>query len=160
MEVAIVLSGKYKKVVIARNFDDGTKEHPYGHAIVVEIERYPLKIDIELDYGAKRDRSNGYDPSEHVKIYEGFEFSSNEDEKDDKYAEGPDMSNIDSACHGPKTHSMCDNPNREIGPDYIPVRNQFWQRKTFGHPTKELFLAQPETYVEYSRTSGMTKGQG
>ncbi|CAJ0639237.1 15941_t:CDS:2 [Entrophospora sp. SA101] len=44
MEVAIVLSDKYKKVVIARNFDGGTKEHPYGHAIVVEIERYPLKV--------------------------------------------------------------------------------------------------------------------
>ncbi|CAH1756830.1 5872_t:CDS:1 [Entrophospora sp. SA101] len=53
-KVAIVLSGRYagKKVVIVKNFDDGTKERPYGHAIVIGIERYPLKVTKRM--GTKR----------------------------------------------------------------------------------------------------------
>lgn len=33
-----------KKAVIVKNFDEGTKERPYPHAIVCGIDRYPLKI--------------------------------------------------------------------------------------------------------------------
>ncbi|KAJ1876690.1 60S ribosomal protein L27B, partial [Coemansia sp. S17] len=38
--------GRYagKKAVIVKNFDEGTKERPYPHAIVAGIERYPLKV--------------------------------------------------------------------------------------------------------------------
>ncbi|RHZ77340.1 hypothetical protein Glove_180g68 [Diversispora epigaea] len=45
-KVAIVTSGRYagRKVVISKNVDDGTKERPYGHAIVIGIERYPRKV--------------------------------------------------------------------------------------------------------------------
>lgn len=45
-KVAIITSGRYagKKVVIVRNVDDGTKERPYGHALVIGIERYPRKV--------------------------------------------------------------------------------------------------------------------
>jgi len=45
-KVAIVLSGRFagKKVVIVKNYDDGTKERQYGHAIVAGIERYPAKV--------------------------------------------------------------------------------------------------------------------
>ncbi|KAI8909250.1 ribosomal L27e protein family-domain-containing protein [Entophlyctis helioformis] len=44
--VVLVLQGRYagKKSVIVKNFDEGTKERPYPHAIVAGIERYPLKI--------------------------------------------------------------------------------------------------------------------
>ncbi|CAG8537213.1 15638_t:CDS:1 [Acaulospora morrowiae] len=45
-KVAIILSGRFagKKVVIVKNYDEGTKERQYGHAIVVGIERYPAKV--------------------------------------------------------------------------------------------------------------------
>lgn len=45
-KVAIITNGRYagKKVVIVKNFDEGTKTRPYAHAIVAGIERYPLKV--------------------------------------------------------------------------------------------------------------------
>mmetsp|Transcript_33817 Transcript_33817/g.132878 ORF Transcript_33817/g.132878 Transcript_33817/m.132878 type:complete len:120 (-) Transcript_33817:252-611(-) len=45
-KVVIVLSGKYagKKAVIVQNYDQGTSEHPYGHALVCGIEKYPMKV--------------------------------------------------------------------------------------------------------------------
>ena len=45
-KVAIVTRGRQagKKVVIVKPFDEGTKSHPYGHALVVGIERYPQKV--------------------------------------------------------------------------------------------------------------------
>jgi len=53
-KVAIVLSGRYagKKVVIVKNVDEGTKERQYGHAVVIGIERYPLKVTKKM--GPKR----------------------------------------------------------------------------------------------------------
>ncbi|ODQ64645.1 hypothetical protein NADFUDRAFT_21615 [Nadsonia fulvescens var. elongata DSM 6958] len=45
-KVAIVVRGRYagKKVVIVKPHDEGSKSHPYGHALVAGIERYPLKV--------------------------------------------------------------------------------------------------------------------
>ncbi|PIA15636.1 hypothetical protein COEREDRAFT_87603 [Coemansia reversa NRRL 1564] len=45
-KVVIILQGRYagKKAVIVKNYDEGTKERPYPHAIVAGIERYPLKV--------------------------------------------------------------------------------------------------------------------
>ncbi|KAI8910535.1 hypothetical protein PhCBS80983_g02665 [Powellomyces hirtus] len=45
-KVVLVLQGRQagKKAVIVKNFDEGTKERPYPHAIVAGVERYPLKI--------------------------------------------------------------------------------------------------------------------
>ncbi|KAJ2849322.1 60S ribosomal protein L27B [Coemansia brasiliensis] len=45
-KVVILLQGRYagKKAVIVKNFDEGTAERPYPHAIVAGIERYPLKV--------------------------------------------------------------------------------------------------------------------
>ncbi len=42
----LLLQGRQagKKAVIVKNYDEGTKERPYPHAIVAGIERYPLKI--------------------------------------------------------------------------------------------------------------------
>ncbi|KAG5463282.1 MAG: ribosomal L27e protein family-domain-containing protein [Olpidium bornovanus] len=45
-QVVVVLQGRYagKKAVVLKNYDEGTKERKYGHAIVAGIERYPLPI--------------------------------------------------------------------------------------------------------------------
>ncbi|KAI9226159.1 MAG: 60S ribosomal protein l27-like protein [Piptocephalis tieghemiana] len=45
-KVAVVLQGRYagKKVVIIKQFDEGTPERPYGHALVAGIDQYPRKI--------------------------------------------------------------------------------------------------------------------
>ncbi|KAF3083111.1 hypothetical protein TWF569_010922 [Orbilia oligospora] len=44
--VGIVTKGRYagKKVVIVKVLDEGTKAHPFGHALVAGIERYPSKV--------------------------------------------------------------------------------------------------------------------
>lgn len=44
--LAIVVRGRYagKKVVIVKPHDEGTKAHPFAHAIVVGVERNPLKV--------------------------------------------------------------------------------------------------------------------
>jgi len=53
-KVAIVLQGRHagKKVVVIKQNDEGTKERPFPHAIVVGIERYPLKVTKRM--GAKK----------------------------------------------------------------------------------------------------------
>uniref|UniRef100_A0A060T421 ARAD1C01100p n=1 Tax=Blastobotrys adeninivorans TaxID=409370 RepID=A0A060T421_BLAAD len=45
-KVAIIVRGRYagKKVVIIKPHDEGSKSHPFGHALVAGIERYPLKV--------------------------------------------------------------------------------------------------------------------
>lgn len=52
-KVCVVLSGRYagKKVVVIKQFDEGTKERPYGHCLVAGVERYPLKVHKQM--GAK-----------------------------------------------------------------------------------------------------------
>jgi large subunit ribosomal protein L27e len=45
-KVVLVLSGRYagKKAIVMRNFDDGTLDKQYGHALVAGIDRYPRKV--------------------------------------------------------------------------------------------------------------------
>ncbi|KAI9309484.1 ribosomal L27e protein family-domain-containing protein [Cunninghamella echinulata] len=45
-KVVILLQGRYagKKAVVVRNFDEGTKDRPYGYAVVAGVERAPLKV--------------------------------------------------------------------------------------------------------------------
>lgn len=45
-KAVIVLQGRYagKKAVIVKNFDDGTRERAYGHALVAGIKKYPSKV--------------------------------------------------------------------------------------------------------------------
>merc|ERR1712110_450251 len=52
--VAIVVRGRYagKKVVIVKPHDEGTKSHPFPHAIVAGVEIAPLKVTKNL--GAKK----------------------------------------------------------------------------------------------------------
>lgn len=42
----LLLNGRMagKKAVIAKTFDEGTHDRPYGHCIVAGIMKYPLKI--------------------------------------------------------------------------------------------------------------------
>ncbi|KAL2925970.1 60S ribosomal protein L27 [Bienertia sinuspersici] len=42
----IILQGRYagKKAVIVRNFDEGTRDRPYGHCLVTGISKYPKKV--------------------------------------------------------------------------------------------------------------------
>ncbi|KAJ2955411.1 hypothetical protein NQZ79_g8588 [Umbelopsis isabellina] len=46
LQVVVILQGRYagKKAVIVRNHDEGTKDRPYGYAVVAGVERYPLKV--------------------------------------------------------------------------------------------------------------------
>jgi len=52
-KVVVLLQGRYagRKAVIVKNFDDGTKERPYGHAIVCGIAKYPRKVRVGVDLG-------------------------------------------------------------------------------------------------------------
>merc|ERR1712026_82887 len=45
-KVVLVLGGKYagRKAIIVKNYDDGTQDRQYGHALVAGIDRYPLKV--------------------------------------------------------------------------------------------------------------------
>ena len=45
-KAVIVLQGRFagRKAVIVKNFDDGTRDRPYGHCLVVGISKYPKKV--------------------------------------------------------------------------------------------------------------------
>ncbi|XP_052762486.1 60S ribosomal protein L27-like [Mya arenaria] len=45
-KVVLVLGGRFagRKAVIVKNYDDGTSDKPYGHALVAGIERYPRRV--------------------------------------------------------------------------------------------------------------------
>lgn len=53
-KVAVVVRGRYagKKVVIVKPHDEGSKSHPFPHAIVAGVERQPLKVTKTM--GAKK----------------------------------------------------------------------------------------------------------
>ncbi|CAL8069680.1 unnamed protein product [Calicophoron daubneyi] len=44
--VVLVLAGRYagRKAIVIKSYDDGSKEKPYGHCLVVGIDRYPRRI--------------------------------------------------------------------------------------------------------------------
>lgn len=45
-KVVLVLGGRYagRKAIVIKNYDDGTSDKPYGHALVAGIDRYPRKV--------------------------------------------------------------------------------------------------------------------
>ena len=49
-KVVLVLGGKYagRKAIIVKNYDDGTQDRPYGHALVAGIDKYPGKVSNSL----------------------------------------------------------------------------------------------------------------
>lgn len=48
---ALVVRGRYagKKVVIIKPHDEGSKSHPFPHALVAGVERYPLQVSADMD---------------------------------------------------------------------------------------------------------------
>ena len=58
-KVVLVLSGRYagRKAIVMRNFDDGTTEKQYGHAMVAGIDRYPRKVHKRMGKGKLHKRS-------------------------------------------------------------------------------------------------------
>ncbi|EPQ67885.1 hypothetical protein BGT96224_A20009, partial [Blumeria graminis f. sp. tritici 96224] len=57
--VAIITRGRYagKKVVIVQPQDNGNKSHPYPHALVVGIERYPSQVTRRMSKARQTKRS-------------------------------------------------------------------------------------------------------
>ncbi|KAK3058149.1 60S ribosomal protein L27B [Extremus antarcticus] len=57
--VAIISRGRYagKKVVIIQPQDNGTKKHPFPHALVAGIERYPLQVTRRMSKARQSKRS-------------------------------------------------------------------------------------------------------
>ena len=51
--VAIIIRGRFagRKVVILKTEDDGTKDHPFPHAIVAGIDKYPQAVTKDMDKG-------------------------------------------------------------------------------------------------------------
>ncbi|KAK9152421.1 hypothetical protein Syun_010730 [Stephania yunnanensis] len=45
-KAVILLQGRFagRKAVIVRNFDDGTRDRPYGHCLVAGVSKYPKKV--------------------------------------------------------------------------------------------------------------------
>lgn len=45
-KVVLVLGGRFagRKAIIVKNYDEGTSEKPYGHALVAGVDRYPRKV--------------------------------------------------------------------------------------------------------------------
>jgi len=45
-KLVLVLGGRYagRKAVIVKNYDDGTSDKPYGHALVAGVDRHPRPV--------------------------------------------------------------------------------------------------------------------
>nr|CAJ17395.1 ribosomal protein L27e [Timarcha balearica] len=58
-KVVLVLGGRYagRKAVVIKNYDDGTADKQYGHALVAGIDRYPRKIHKRMGKGKMHKRS-------------------------------------------------------------------------------------------------------
>lgn len=58
-KVVLVLSGRYagRKAIVVKNYDDGTTEKPYGHALIAGIDRYPRKVHKRMGKGKIHKRS-------------------------------------------------------------------------------------------------------
>ncbi|KAL6715245.1 60S ribosomal protein L27B [Lecanora helva] len=57
--VAIITQGRYagKKIVILQPLDTGSKSHPFPHALVAGIERYPSSITRRMSKSRQQKRS-------------------------------------------------------------------------------------------------------
>ncbi|XP_048222201.1 60S ribosomal protein L27-like [Perognathus longimembris pacificus] len=66
-KVVLVLARRYsrRKAVIVKNIDNGTSDHPYSHALVAGIDRYPQKVTANIGKKiAKRSKIKSF-----VKVY-------------------------------------------------------------------------------------------
>merc|ERR1712012_1324497 len=67
-KVVLVLGGRFagRKAVIVKNYDDGTGDKPYGHALVAGIDRYPRKVTRDMGKKKMKQRSK---VKSFVKVY-------------------------------------------------------------------------------------------
>ncbi|KAK3592977.1 hypothetical protein CHS0354_023199 [Potamilus streckersoni] len=58
-KVVLVLNGRYagRKAVVVKNYDEGTSDRTYGHALVAGIERYPRIVTRAMSKKKIKDRS-------------------------------------------------------------------------------------------------------
>merc|ERR1712200_143211 len=58
-KVVLVLGGKYagRKALIVKNYDEGSQDRPYGHALVAGIDKYPRKVTRSMSKGKLKKRS-------------------------------------------------------------------------------------------------------
>ena len=67
-KVVLILGGRHagKKAIIVKNYDEGSQDKQYGHALVAGIGKYPLKITKPMGKKrvAKRSRIKSF-----VKVY-------------------------------------------------------------------------------------------
>ncbi|ESO11608.1 hypothetical protein HELRODRAFT_71308 [Helobdella robusta] len=58
-KVVLILGGKYagRKAIIVKNYDDGTSEKQYSHALVAGISRYPLAVTKKMNKKKIKTRS-------------------------------------------------------------------------------------------------------
>ncbi|KAJ8314136.1 hypothetical protein KUTeg_008697, partial [Tegillarca granosa] len=57
-KVVLVLNGRFagRKAVIVKNYDDGTQDRGYSHALVAGIDRYPRKVTKSMSKKKTKDR--------------------------------------------------------------------------------------------------------
>merc|ERR1711963_630774 len=55
----LVLGGRFagRKAIIVKNYDEGSSDKPYGHALVTGIDRYPRKVTKKMGKKKIKDRS-------------------------------------------------------------------------------------------------------
>merc|ERR1712045_12635 len=58
-KVVLVLGGRFagRKAIIVKNYDEGSSDKPYGHALVTGIDRYPRKVTKKMGKKKIKDRS-------------------------------------------------------------------------------------------------------
>ncbi|OBS78754.1 hypothetical protein A6R68_18865 [Neotoma lepida] len=146
-----------------------------------------IQPQLMFDYDGKRDRWNGYNPEEHMKIVEEYakvdleKDHNSEDEDEDKYADDIDMpgQNFDSkrritvrnlrirediAKADPTKLELLYKSFKVKKEDFKEQQKESILEKYGGQehldaPPAELLLAQTEDYVEYSRHGTVIKGQ-
>ncbi|KAH9510196.1 60S ribosomal protein L27 [Bulinus truncatus] len=67
-KVVLVLGGRFagRKAVIVKNYDEGTTDKPYGHALVAGIDRYPRQVTRSMSKKKIKQRSK---VKSFVKVY-------------------------------------------------------------------------------------------
>merc|ERR1712047_26463 len=67
-KVVLVLGGRFagRKAIIVKNYDEGSSDKPYGHALVTGIDRYPRKVTKKM---GKKKIKDGSKIKSFVRVY-------------------------------------------------------------------------------------------
>lgn len=66
VELFLVFSSPCKLLYLTQNYDDGTQDKPYSHALVAGIDRYPRKVTRSMGKKKLKQRSK---VKSFVKVY-------------------------------------------------------------------------------------------